>query len=477
MTLWNNPKAKHGSYAALFIIIMLSALIILNIFVQKLDLQADMTKRGLFSLSDKSLSVLSKLEKQTTIYALYKAGQEKAQIIEVLQKYEGQSSLLNVITIDPDRVPALMEKYRGEGEELSLGSLILENADNFRIIPYFDLYDMSMNQSGETQIMGMLVEQKVTSALEYIGSGYTPVIYELTGHKEMTLDFLGLSEDINNENYIIRQLNLQTEGRIPDDAGMVLSIGPESDLLETEAEALQLYAESGGKLLLMFDYTEKDLTIYNQFMNSYGLSLSKGIVLEKDLKRIPQVFGDVPTIYAPSMMAHAITDPLKESGLDVVLPGSLGLTILKNKKKTLKITPVLSSSGASFLRTDTQNMTEDKIKSDFSGPILNAVTVTRIKQEMNEAEGFKIMVCTSASMLRALPYVGKIKGNIEFFLNALTWTVSQDEELTIPSKSFYKLPMRMSSFQAYIYAALIVVVIPLLLLLTGLIIWLKRRHL
>jgi hypothetical protein len=62
-------------------------------------------------------------------------------------------------------------------------------------------------------------------------------------------------------------------------------------------------------------------------------------------------------------------------------------------------------------------------------------------------------------------------------MNSLGWVNEREEALTVRSKSLFQMPLQMSSFQVFLYAGIIVILIPLIILASGTIIWLKRRHL
>jgi ABC-type uncharacterized transport system involved in gliding motility auxiliary subunit len=62
-------------------------------------------------------------------------------------------------------------------------------------------------------------------------------------------------------------------------------------------------------------------------------------------------------------------------------------------------------------------------------------------------------------------------------MNSLTWLEDKPENLSVRSKSFFILPMRLNGFQLVIFGLLFVIIIPLAFFVGGLVTWLKRRHL
>ncbi|MDR2101671.1 MAG: ABC transporter, partial [Treponema sp.] len=70
-----------------------------------------------------------------------------------------------------------------------------------------------------------------------------------------------------------------------------------------------------------------------------------------------------------------------------------------------------------------------------------------------------------------------IPGNLDLFMNSLTWLENRPETLTIRSKGMMIFPMRITGMHVIIFGLLFVVVIPLGFFVAGFITWLKRRHL
>jgi hypothetical protein len=62
-------------------------------------------------------------------------------------------------------------------------------------------------------------------------------------------------------------------------------------------------------------------------------------------------------------------------------------------------------------------------------------------------------------------------------MNSLTWLEDRPENLTVRSKSFFILPLRLNGLQLIIFSVLFVIAIPLGLFIGGFVVWLKRRHL
>ena len=67
---FSSRKFKMGSFQTIIMIIVLVVIVILNILVTRLDFSKDMNSDFLYSLSNDTVSFISKLKDDITIYYL-----------------------------------------------------------------------------------------------------------------------------------------------------------------------------------------------------------------------------------------------------------------------------------------------------------------------------------------------------------------------------------------------------------------------
>lgn len=469
---FRSKGVRYGGYAALVTILALVGLIVINLIIQQLPAEIDFTENKIYSLSDQTKEVLKNLDEEIQIYALYKIGRENDDVTTILRKYQQISSMVQVEYVDPEKNPTFVSKFETEDKEITEGSLVVVRGENYKTISPFDLYDVSYSRQGQPQVTGVAVEQRVTSAILYVGSGYSPKIYQLIGHKEYTLQDVGLAEVLQKENYDIQNLNLASTDAVPEDAAILLVMSPEIDFTPPERDKILDYLDNGGRAVFLFDfYSFQRNPNIDEVLKSYGVRLKDGVVMEGDPSRLYST--DNPFFLAPFFEDHPILEPLTENKLSILFPNSRALEELEMKKRNLELTPLLSTSDKSWLRTE-QNGNVNRIPSDKPGPHILGYAVM---DKFNEKEGVRLIVCGNGRFVTPLPPYGQLKGNIEFFINSLSWVSNRSETISIRSKSLFTLPMRMSGLQVFIFSGIVVILIPALILVTGLIIWLRRRHL
>jgi ABC-2 type transport system permease protein len=467
-----DKRVRHGGYAAVITAAVLVGLVVINLLVQQIPTEVDLTESKLFSITEQTEKVLDNLTEEVAIYAVYRVGEESDEVVQVLEKYANQSEKITLDFVDIEKNPGFIAQFEKEREKIRHGSLIVKSGENYRIITAMDLYDISTNRSGQSQLMGFNTEQRVTSAILYVTSGYTPVLYQLTGHGEYTFGDYGLASMLSKENYEIKQLDLLKTPEVPEDASAIVILSPKNDLNEAEADTIRAFLNEGGRGLFLFDFVSFEFfPVFSELLQSFGIGFHPGIVMEGNPNYLYTT--DNRFLLSPSLTDHEILVPLKESKMTLLVPNSMGINVLEMKKRNLEVEPILRTSNASWVRT-VDNGTTDTLPSDIPGPVNLAVSVT---EKYEEEEGTRLVVMGSSGILTPIPPFGQIKGNIEYLLNSISWVNNREETISIRSKSLFKLPLRISGLLSFIYSGVVVIIVPLVVIIIGLVIWLKRRHL
>ena len=458
-------QVKYGGYAALITLAVFLGLLFLNLLVGQFQLQVDMTESGLFSLTEQSHQVVDGIQSNVIFYGLWRPGEEIPQLAEVINLYLARSRHIRLEVVDPNRNPGLVSRFDRTNQGIPNGSLVVEGEQGFQVITPMEMYDFMNTQQGGRQVVGLSMERRITMALLFVAAGYTPVIYEIQGHQEMPLAMLGLQDLIERENFAVRPLTL-VHSDIPDDAAMLIINAPSFDLSREEADKVLDYLDNGGRLMIFVDYRTSEHEMINEIMASYGMRFDFGVLVEND--------GNFnmrdPLIPVPRLLEHDITNPLIQQRLPVVFRFSMGISEVAARRRTIELAPFLSSSHSSFLRTNLDETSFFMMEDDIPGPITIGMTAVDPSWIQGNEPQARIVAVASGPE----PYAA---GNIDMFLNSVTWLQDRPETLTVRSKSMFLLPMRITGFQQILYAVIIVILIPVGFFITGFVIWLKRRHL
>jgi ABC-2 type transport system permease protein len=469
-------KIRFGGYTTLLILAVLAVVIVVNVLVGQIPGKLDLTQNRLYSLSDETNKLLNGLKSDVTITTVSRAGSEDPTIKEILAKYAARSRHIKLQTIDPDRNPGWTRQYDTSGQGISPGSLVVAEGTKFRTIGPYDLYNYdTSNPNQQPRLTSLSVEQRVTSALLFVASDRNVTLYILQGHGEQTLDTLGLSTAVSNENYAVKDFSLLSASAVPADADILLILAPKSDLSAQDAEKVRAYLARGGRAVIMLNVITRDAPMPNieTLLQSYGVQVQNVVVVEGDQNKIA---AQNPLYVIPGQEYHDILAPLRANNYDIVMPGAQVIQTLDLRKKSLKIEPLLTSSAKSWGKRDIADAkTIARQSGDLPGPFTLAVAITDAAAEPSGKETKLIVAGDIQFLSQAL--TSQVPGNGDFFMNSLGWLRGQKQTLTVRPKSLLQMRLSLSNLEALLFSGLVVILLPLLVLGTGFTVWARRRHL
>ena len=426
----NQLAMKGGSYSLIITSVLLAILIVVNIFASSMPTtltKFDISASKLYSITSNTKAVVNNLKQDVTIYWIVQADQEDVVIENLLEKYDGLSSRIDVVKKNPDVFPTFAQQYTDE--EIYNNSLIVVSGDRSRYISLEEIYEYEYEYDYysysyvATGISGFDGEGAITSAIDYVVSEDLPKIYVLEGHGEGELPTT-FSDTIGKENIEGDTLSLLTVDEVPEDADAIMIYAPQSDISELEKTMLAEYADNGGKLLVIAGPVEDaKLTNLNSLLADYGVTVNEGIVIEGD--RSYYISG-YPYSLMPDMQSNAITDPLIEERYYPVVPLAQGMTITDTSGA---VTELMYTSDSAFSKTAGFELdTYDKEDSDIDGPFSIAVSI--------ETDGAGQIVWFSASDFLDDVYNSYSSGaNVNLVMNAISSLIGEREAISIRVKS------------------------------------------
>ncbi|HZJ57849.1 MAG TPA: GldG family protein [Clostridia bacterium] len=468
---FKNKKFKYGGYATLMTAFVLAILVIINLVVGQIPFRVDLTENRLFSLSDQTDTILKNLDQKIEIIGLYQTGNEDKVFDEILQRYRRGNKNISISYVDPVKNPTFSSKYTKDGTSLRDGSYIVETEDKYKVIDYYDLFNVKTDQYGNTRAESLAMEERVTSAIQYVTAEELPVVYTLEGHMEEALPY-ELRKQMELENYEIKTLSLLTEDQVPEDASVLMIIAPQRDMTGEEEEKVREYLENKGRALFLMDIVEDEMPNFDALLKSYGVALNKALTVEGDKNH----YFQHPAWIVPNMQSHGIISPMKANKMQVLAMGAQGIIELDMKKRSIEIEPLLITSNDAWGRADMKSTAPEKEEGDLDGPFNIAVAIAdkTWDEKVGKYDETKLVVMGDAEFID--PRFASI-GNADFVLNSLNWLQDKQESISIRPKSMLSQYLNINAFQRLLFAGIAVILIPLLILGAGLVMWLRRRHL
>ncbi len=465
ITPYNRNALKGGGYSLIIIAVVLAILVVVNYIVSTLPAnwtKLDMSSTQLYSITSNTKVVVNNLQEDVKIYWIVQQDKEDSIIENLLAKYEGLSSHIDVVKKNPDVFPTFTEQYTSE--DVPNNSLIVECGEKSRYISYNEIYIVESNMYSYSYNTSFDGEGAITSAIDYVVSDDLPLLYLLEGHGESELPST-FANQIEKDNIQTAQLSLLSLEAVPEDADCVMIYDPSSDISETERDILASYVSAGGKLMVMAGPLEDgSLTNLNSLLTTYGLAVNEGIVIEEDQNHY---FFGYPYMLLADMQSHDITDSLIEDNYYVIMSLCNGITYEGSGSGT--VNSLLYTSDTAFAKVAGYALTTyEKEDGDIDGPFELAVSI--------EDDSGGIVWFTSADFLEDSLNAYSSGANGDLAMNALSSLIGESESMAIRSKSLNYNYLTISESTSSSLKLLMIGVIPLCFFGIGLIVILQKRR-
>jgi ABC-type uncharacterized transport system involved in gliding motility auxiliary subunit len=481
-SLDSRKQFLSGASTAAGSIIFLAILVAIQYIVLQHPVRWDLTKTGKFTLSSQSKKVLETLkEKKLSVDALAfyetKSVSARDAVKDLMDQYRDLYPDFTYSFIDPDRDRAIAKANKIE----SYPTIVLKVGDREERITTAD-------------------EETVTNAVMKLLRDDAKKVYFLKGHGERSPDsseangFKVAQEQIVKQNYKTAESVLMQEGSVPADAKILVVAGPQTDLMDTELEAIQQYLKKGGSLLVLLDPFKAPKLC--DFLTQYGFRTADDIVVD----RMSKAFGGdylmpIITTYIDSPItknftlasffpeARSVTVPEKQgAGLDsqeLALTSEVSWTINKEQLDSGKATfdPKTGKKGPISVMAVSTRVESDALPKDSQVPETNPAeqpAPDAVNAPEKKPQKARIVVCGSS--LFAANKFFKLQGNGDLFMNTVSWLAEDENLIAIRPKSTHSQPMVLTERDSAIVFFVSVVLLPFSWVLAGLAVYLYRRR-
>jgi ABC-2 type transport system permease protein len=467
---WTSKSMKNGSYAVAATALLVAILIIVNLIVGELPskyTKLDVSSNQLYSIGEQTETIVKGLEEDVTLYLMAESDSVDTTVQEMLERYSDLSSHVKVEVKDPVLYPNFASQYTED--DLTDNSIIVVSDKRSKVVDYNDIYETGIDYSTYSyQTTGFDGEGLVTSAIAYVTSDDLPIMYVVQGHEEVSLTDT-MENAIEKENIEIQELNLLTADEVPEDAGCIMILSPQKDFSEEEAEKVIDYLEAGGKAFIVSDYTGTDMPNFYSILQNYGVQPKEGVVLEGDANYYAS--GN-PSYLVPSIESSDALSGLADKNTFVLMPVAQAVEELENRRDTIEIENLLMTSDSAYIKADVENMTTlSKESGDEEGSFPVGVAIT----EAYDSTETKILYLTGSNMFNDNVNEAVSGGNMEVLTNGLSWMCDHETSVSIASKSLQVEYLTMTSAGAGFWSTFATAFLPILSLVTGGIIWFRRR--
>lgn len=493
-TAVHKEKFKHGSLAVVFTVVFIAVIIVINVLVSALttrfpSMNFDLTKEGLNTLSDEATDVAKEIVNETTIYII---GSEDAirgdevysnyslkysQVANLADRLHELNDKIKVEYIDPDMNPQFISDYAGDS--LTTGKVMVKTDKRHKTLAVTDLFSIQQDSSTGQYNYYSKVDGALANALYLVNLDTVPVVAFATGHNEMLTvsdnlsTFTGM---LNDNNFEVKEFNMLTD-EIPEDASIVVLGTPTTDYTSEELSKLEAYLgdEKMASSRTLYVMTAPNagwssMPNLSSFLAEWGMEPQSQEVLESNTNN---------TLYnMPYAIFANVTDSVLSKTYDnVVKVQAAPVKRLFTANNDISTYSVIETSDTAYLSND------EKV---LETPETDTYTILAFAQRYMDNQG-KICANVVVDGCAADFYDGSsLLGNSTFgnkdvtldLIKNLTGTTDTRVGLTVNQTQTNTMDISASSAVTWsIGMMLFTIVVPVAVLVIGLVIFLRRRHL
>jgi len=424
-SVFSKRSTQHLGNAVIASLMVLGILVILNFIFMKRNARYDLTEIKQFTLSELTINVLENLKEDVRITAFERAP-NRLIFDSIFKEFQHYSDRIDYEFIDPDQQPAVAKNYGVQ----AYGAVVFECGDR-------------------TEKVNGNKEQTLTNALIKVTREESKTVYFMTGHGERGIEDFGrtgysnIKDQIINQNYVVKTLDLAREKSIPEDCSVLILNGPESEPFSTELDTIDAYINRGGKVMFLLE--PDPAARLTDFMDKWGLRVGNDMII--DNSGVGRLFGMGPEVPLVSQYGkHMIVQDFGQQ--NTFFPTARSVTPKKSVSVELaEVEPLAVTSRNSWGEVDfpkaDQRLSGEKGSvqydegSDLRGPVCVAALVTKRLQE-GAPEDIADFKRGAMAVFGDADFASNVfsahNPNVALFLNAVNFLAQEEDLVSIPPK-------------------------------------------
>ena len=438
--------AHHG----LFVVLLIALVALAAYLAREYRIEHDMTRSHRNTLSSAALEVLKQLDApvNVTAYAVAKDARGEnlhRQLQEFLRPYQRAKPDIALTLVDPREQP----KAAAAAGVRAPVELVVEYQRRTEHLTEFN-------------------EQAFANVLMRLARGAERMVLWLDGHGERKLngvanhDLGEFGRQLQQKGFRLNSVNLALAQEVPANAALLVIASPQVNVLAAEVQKIRHHLAGGGNLLWLID--PEPLRGLQPIAEMLGLVLTPGVVVDPravQLKASPAFAVGVAAGYG----RHPVTGTLN---LNTLFPFARQIGVIESEE--WRVTPLIEVAQRGWVETGKLdgNLSFEKNR-DIPGPVTIAAAFERTVGDKQQ----RVVVVGNGNFL-SNTYLGN-GGNLDLGINIVNWLAGDDRLITLQPRSAADASLDLDPVTLYLIAFSFIIVLPLAFMITGAVIWWRRR--
>lgn len=452
VAFFSRRSSKLGTNTGVLVLAVIAILVFLNYLGFRHHKTFDLTSEKLYTLSDQTKKIIGPIRTPVQVYMFDRDSGPDAEQVQSMKdqmtEYTNENHNIHFTLVDPQEHPELAKQY----DVTRMGQVIVVNGSH-------------IEKPEET------TEQDITSAILKAISTTVKTVCFVEGHGEKSTaatdakGFSAVATELGKENYQLKTVNLVTSGSVPSDCSVLVDPGPAKSFFPQETQMIQKYLQGGGKAMFLLDPgTDPKL---EDVMQPWNVKVGDDFVI--DVSGVGRLLGAGPAI--PLVVDYGSSPIVQDFEHSMTFfPLARTVAIADTSKTEPQATELLKTSAASFTVASLGNGTvKYDPKKDQRGPLSLGVAA-----ENGSGKTDARLVVIGNSEFASNQWIGQQR-NGDLFFNAVNWLTQEGNLISIRPKQPTNRRVTFTEAQQRGLQWVSVIFLPLFVIVTGIIIWVKRR--
>ena len=508
----NVKKFKHGAMATALTVVFFVLLVLINIVATKLferyPITIDLTKEKIYSISDESADYIKSIDMDVLItvcadeQAFAGLSTYTQQANEVMKTYSKYNDKIKYQYMDINANPDFYKDYT---DEVAQYDIIVETnpkgddgkpIKRTRVIGLIDLVEFNDELTEMFSQYGVSVEEYAKQVgndltfISYYGNyiesssaeqAFTSAIMAVTDPSPVTVTFLEgrneLSEFsyfrtlLNANGYTVKTANITTDD-IPEDTNVLVIGAPKVDYLPEELDKVDKFLFNDGKLgrqlIYVADYGQSDTPNIDEFLKEYGLEIGKGVVCETYQSNYYQ-----QNYYT---IATEISDDFRQdmtnASPELLVLSSRPVNPLYEEDGMIKTFKYVSSRKDAYTMDTLSQETLTKGQQNY------VVLASKASFGVDNDDTYysNVLAIGGSSIIADQVLAYNQYQNREYILSVINGLTGKTKGITITPKVISGNIFDINEGQKTKLKWTFIAIIPMIVLVTGLVIWIRRKN-
>lgn len=477
---FSSKRFKYGSVAVAFTVLFVAAVILLNVVLSSLDAKygfgVDLTDQQVYGISDLSRQLLADQTKPVSIKFMVPLDQLESgsyyPVVVCAENYAREFENVTVEYYDIITNPQNVNYFVERGYAVNQSDVIIQCGDEFKIYSLSSFMPVAQSTG---KVFAFRGEMYFTSAILTVTKDEKSEVTFTTNHSESLSPYL--EEIFEFCGYKINRVDLTTESISPN-TGILVIYDPKNDFQSSadgvsEIEKLSDYLMSNRSAMVFIGPFSPALPHLDEFLDEWGISVARDLVIQDSEKYLPQ-YNEQNLIcdyspYGDNKDVEALTSSVSSS--QTICRSASPITLSAPKKTSTNVFSVLKSSDFSYTTEG-----EERVRGPFDVMALATRTVMENDGNSGNFERKAHLLVTSTTEFATFCSDNSY-ANRSLMFNAIK-LMNEDQSITgITMKRFDDTSLNIEAGQVRQITAVLVCVIPGIIILAGVVVWIKRKNL